>query len=346
MCETDTNVGKISLCSYGVNYVRVDNDLLVAGVVARDYPDPTPAWRKQRAHAGTQAVDMRDLYQVLAKCQVSLEEQAAELRQRKDEVIAEYRDSKGYQSEVVEQLRPELEHSISQAHDYKQFVQHIIQNMNVILEARFPGLSIEDKLDQAIQEEAAVYWAALLMNDKLDAALYLDDPERIHEPREQGRFRLHGLVLKYVRIYQSRASLKNVNIRVSGESWAKIEGNSRALGIVPHAMLDNALKYAPARSSVRVIFDERGDKLTFVVESFGPRIEPDELPRIFDLFFRAEAAKRMSSEGTGFGLASAQQIAKAHNTEIRVEQADKRRDDTYKTTFSVTFPIAEREMPA
>ena len=94
---------------------------------------------------------------------------------------------------------------------------------------------MDEKLERATHEEAAIYWAASIMDEKLDAMMFLARLDRIHEPREQGRTRLHGLVLKYVRIYQSRARLRDISTVVLGESWGKIEGNTRALSIIPHA---------------------------------------------------------------------------------------------------------------
>jgi signal transduction histidine kinase len=344
-CETSTRAG-LQLCSYGLNYVRVDGDLLVAGVAVRDFPATTPARSKRLREAGRDTITRHDLDRILAAAAVATAEEAAELRAGMDEVIREFRESKAYQQEVVELLRPDLERALSQIHDYKQFVQQIVQNMNVILETTYPGLDLEEKLQKATHHERALYWAAALMDEKLDAALFLEAPERILEPREHVLFRLHGLVTKYVRIYQSRADHQHVTVHIRGDSWARIHGNARALGIVPHTMIDNALKYAPEGSVVYVTFVEEGNTVTFAVESFGPKIESDEMPRIFDLFYRADAARQMSTEGTGFGLASAQNVAKAHDTEIRVEQTKSQGPNgTFETIFSIKFPIADREDP-
>ena len=109
-------------------------------------------------------------------------------------------------------------------------------------------------------------------------------------------------------------------------------------------MIDNAIKYAPDGTRVTVSFEEREDVVTLGVESFGPLIRSDEMERIFDLFYRADAARAVNSEGTGFGLASAQNVAKEHNTEIRIEQTERRGPSgTFFTVFSVSFPIAEYE---
>ncbi len=336
------STGAVRLCSYGLNYVRVDDDLLIAGVALRDLAERTPASRKRLQEVGPNSITRRDLQRILEYCALATELQAVDLRARMDAVIDEFRESRAYQQEVVDLLRPDLQMALAQVHDYKLFVQQIVQNMNVILESKYPGVDLAEKLEAATHEEAALYWAATLMDERLDAALYLDAPARILEPREQGTFRLHGLVLKYVRIYKGRADRNGVVVNVQGLSWADITGNSRAMAIIPHMLIDNALKYAPRGTAIAVRFAETPTAVTLEVESFGPKIEQSEANRIFDLFFRGEAARRVSSEGTGFGLASAQNIARVHDTEIVVKQTDRRGpDDSYSTCFSITFKRAQ-----
>ena len=223
-------------------------------------------------------------------------------------------------------------------HDYKQFVQQVIQNLDVVLEREFPGLPIEAKVEKASHEERAIYWAAMLMDEKLDAALLLQDPARIHSTTR--RFSFHGLITKYVRIYQRRIDEKNVRL-VMGGTHAELEGNPRAISVIPHALIDNAIKYAPSGTRIDIAFEESPGKLTLCVDSWGPRIGDRECERIFDLFYRGEAARNVDTEGTGVGLAQAQLVAKEIGTRIDVEQdAFTPRGGTYRTRFKVTFETA------
>jgi signal transduction histidine kinase len=181
------------------------------------------------------------------------------------------------------------------------------------------------------------------MDEKLDAALFLESPQRILEQREWHTFRLHGMVVKYVKIYQSRADRKQLRVVVSGDSWGEIHGNSRALGIIPHTLIDNAIKYAPDGSRIDLDFEEKGQAVSLAVSSLGPRISSNEQDKIFDLFYRGEAAREKSGEGTGFGLASAQNIARFHQTEIVCTQSARaEKGGHFRTKFEITFPIARQ----
>jgi len=340
-CEHAPRPG-LQMCSYGVNYERVDQDLLVAGVVVRDWLLWSSARKKALSAAGSDTIVQADLERAIERAAVSRVEQEQELRARKDAVIAEYRTAREYQAEIIEKLRPEIQAALGQVHDYKEFVQQIVQNMNVILETRFPDEDFDVQLDKAAHEEVAIYWAARLMEEKLDAALYVMYPVRINEERDRSRFRFHGMVTKYRKIYQRRLQSKGLTFRLDGESRGYVEGNARAIAIIPHCLLDNAIKYAPAGTEVVIDFVEDRGFVTLKVGSFGPRIDEDERDSIFDLFVRGRHAGTRDREGTGFGLGSAQTVAKAIGTHIMVKQdSQKGPDDTFWTEFSVQLRLAE-----
>jgi signal transduction histidine kinase len=83
--------------------------------------------------------------------------------------------------------------------------------------------------------------------------------------------------------------------------------------------VDNALKHSSAGESVRLEAFARDDAVRFQVADHGPGIEPEELPRIFDRFYRADEA-RSAPRGAGLGLAIAKEIVEAHGSAVVVEQ--------------------------
>jgi two-component system, OmpR family, sensor histidine kinase MprB len=81
-------------------------------------------------------------------------------------------------------------------------------------------------------------------------------------------------------------------------------------------LLDNAAKWSPAGGEVEV--GVRGGVLT--VRDHGPGIDADDLPYVFDRFYRAPSARGMP--GSGLGLAIVQQVAEAHGGEVVAERAE------------------------
>jgi len=294
-----------------------------------------------RRKAGKSSVTLKEFEDTTARCAETTDVLAAEMQQRRDAVIAEYRTSRQYQQDVVGLLRPDLERALGSVHDYKQFVQQILQNMEVLLESRTPGLPIMETLDHAAHEERAIYWAARMMDERLDAALLVLNPGRITTSVQRKRHRLHGLVTKYLKIYQRRIEAKKLHMRKIGESWSEVEANIAALTIIPHALIDNATKYAPEGTDIHLGFSEDDGWIKLRVASYGPVIREDEKNRIFDLFYRGVDASSHFDEGTGFGLGAAQLIAEQLGTKITMSQ-----DGTVGpkgsrwTEFCVSFAIA------
>jgi len=84
-------------------------------------------------------------------------------------------------------------------------------------------------------------------------------------------------------------------------------------------LLQNAILYTPAGGKVRVAFEDLGHALQVVVEDNGPGIPEEELPRIFEKFFRGRAADKVM--GTGLGLAIAKTLAESLGGGIEVESS-------------------------
>ncbi len=99
-------------------------------------------------------------------------------------------------------------------------------------------------------------------------------------------------------------------------------------------LLGNAAKYTPAkgRVSLRVNIDK--EQLQFAVVDTGVGISAEEIPKVFDKFFRSDDPRVQEEVGTGLGLSLAREVIRMHGGEITVEsQIDQ------GTTFMATIPI-------
>ena len=100
-------------------------------------------------------------------------------------------------------------------------------------------------------------------------------------------------------------------ITVSRELWpAGILGDPRRLHQVITNLLTNALKFTPAGGRVTIATGADGTRAVLTVTDTGPGIPADELPRIFDRFWRGRQAGQTS--GSGIGLAVAAELTRAH----------------------------------
>ena len=82
-------------------------------------------------------------------------------------------------------------------------------------------------------------------------------------------------------------------------------------------LVDNALKYTPSGGKVRLDLERDGRWVKFIVADSGRGIAPEDMPHIFERFYRAKSVR--SQRGTGLGLAVAQWIANEHGGHIEVQ---------------------------
>lgn len=112
-----------------------------------------------------------------------------------------------------------------------------------------------------------------------------------------------------------------------------IRGNRASVEELLTILVDNALKYSPAKSSVSIKLSRAGSKyVEFAIANKGKGISPEDLPHIFDRFYRADTSR--STHGTGLGLSLAKKIVEMLNGELSVSSAAGN-----DTTFRVLLPI-------
>ena len=101
---------------------------------------------------------------------------------------------------------------------------------------------------------------------------------------------------------------------------ALVMGDADRLRELLVILLDNAVRYTPAGGEIRVgLTSEPGREVALSVADTGIGIAAEDLPRIFDRFYRADRARSRATGGTGLGLAIARRIVEAHGGRIEVE---------------------------
>jgi signal transduction histidine kinase len=135
-----------------------------------------------------------------------------------------------------------------------------------------------------------------------------------------------------VEMYHPVAVQKGVSLSVDTSSGPlSFRGDFGKLRHMLANLVDNAVKYTPAGGAVIVSVRDVSGSMEISVEDNGIGIEPKDLPRIFDKFYRGD--KSRSHQGSGLGLALARSIAEAHRATLTVESTPGR-----GSTFRVLFP--------
>ncbi|MFT4038262.1 MAG: ATP-binding protein [Thermomicrobiales bacterium] len=97
-----------------------------------------------------------------------------------------------------------------------------------------------------------------------------------------------------------------------------LRGDRMRIGQVLLNLIHNAVKFTPAGGQIVVRVEAQGDWTEFRVADTGVGVEPGDLERLFERFYKADRARR--SQGTGLGLAIAKHIVQAHGGEITAQR--------------------------
>ncbi|MFF0591379.1 ATP-binding protein [Streptomyces sp. NPDC003781] len=118
---------------------------------------------------------------------------------------------------------------------------------------------------------------------------------------------------------------------------ARVLGDADRLQQVIRNLVGNAVQHTPADTSVRVEITHVHEGVRLRVIDNGPGISPQDLPRVFERFWRAEASRSRAYGGSGLGLAIVEAIVHAHHGRVDVES-----EVGAGTTVTIRLPQAPR----
>jgi signal transduction histidine kinase len=211
-------------------------------------------------------------------------------------------------------------------------------------ELRTPITILRTRAEVALQQprEAPEYVAALRgveaearrLGGIVDSLLVLARADAGERQIDKERIFLDDIALDVAGAAEIVARQKNVKVTVDEYEEAAVYGDPVLIRQLIMIVLDNAVKFTDAGGQVHVRVSMHEGAPTFVVEDSGVGIKTEELSRVFQRFFRGEAA-RSRTEGAGLGLSIASWIAREHDASISLKS-----EPGTGTTVTITFPRA------
>jgi signal transduction histidine kinase len=146
---------------------------------------------------------------------------------------------------------------------------------------------------------------------------------------------LRSFVERTVAAFQPQANERQIKLSTRpAENLPLVNIDAQRIEQVLHNLLSNALRYAPTQGSVSVSLVREGNLVRVEVRDTGNGISPDELPHVFERFWRGDKSRSRARGGTGLGLAIARQWVEQHGGTIGVESELGR-----GTMFWFTLPL-------
>jgi two-component system phosphate regulon sensor histidine kinase PhoR len=154
------------------------------------------------------------------------------------------------------------------------------------------------------------------------------------------RVNVSQLIESCIETAQHRAVEKEIAISVKpGSGVPDIAGDRRRLAEVLQNLIDNALQYTLSRGEIVVSTEARNGEVVFTVADTGIGIPKADQSRIFERFYRVDAARSRELGGTGLGLSIAKHIVEVHGGRIWVDSEIGRGSQFY---FTIPIFHAER----
>lgn len=135
---------------------------------------------------------------------------------------------------------------------------------------------------------------------------------------------------------QALVIAKGVKVTLGSEDQAIILGDRDRLKQVLLNLVDNAIKYTPQGGEVTLSLVKDENWVKIAVQDTGIGIAAENMPNLFDRFYRVDKARSRDAGGTGLGLAIARSVVDAHNGKITVESQPGK-----GSTFTVWLPLPE-----
>lgn len=132
------------------------------------------------------------------------------------------------------------------------------------------------------------------------------------------------------------AEVKTIDLRVGGELPRRVHGDPDQLTMAFRNLIDNAVRYSPEYTRVGIGLSSRDGIAQVTITDQGIGIAPENQERIFERFYRVDAARSRSTGGTGLGLSIVKHVVSNHGGEVALWSQPGR-----GSTFTVRLPELE-----
>ncbi len=153
-------------------------------------------------------------------------------------------------------------------------------------------------------------------------------------PLDYDNSQLSDLISDTLEVFSVLAKQKGIQLQGKvGEDVDPVYMDIRRIGRVLNNLIHNALRHTPPGGKVEVNARRTGQSVLVEVIDTGEGILPDQLPMVFERFYRGEKSRSRATGGAGLGLAIAKGFVEAHGGHIQVES-----NPGQQTRFSFTLP--------
>ena len=197
------------------------------------------------------------------------------------------------------------------AHELRTPIQNLRGGAEVALTRTRTAEEYREVIELSIEEYQR-------LSSMIDSLLFLARSENAETRLNRVKFQIGSEVDKILDFYDAAARERDVDLTRFGDG--ELHADPMLFRRAVNNLVSNALQHAPTAGRIRVlVVTELDHEVQIAVQDNGCGIGPEHLPRIFDRFYRVDAARSSSSAGTGLGLAIVKSIMELHGGSVRAE---------------------------
>jgi heavy metal sensor kinase len=260
---------------------------------------------------------------------------AEDLSQRLDPVDSD--DEIGELAETLNSMIARLESSFAHI---KQFSEDVAHELKTPLAKLKCNAEVSLRRQRTKNEYQSVIISLIedtkVLEQITNDLLFLSRMDSQSIPQSFERLLLNEVFLKVFEETHVLARKANLIFEFDRIDPVEIEADEGLVKRMLINLISNAVKYTHPKGKVRFDLQKQGDKAVFTITDTGIGICEDDLPFIFDRFYRVDPSRSLETGGSGLGLAIVQKIVKFHDGEISVKSSLGK-----GTAFSIYLPCVK-----
>ena len=243
-------------------------------------------------------------------------------------------DELGRLSHTLNQMIARLEDAFRRQQQFTADASHELRTPLSVIQAEATlALGKERKEKEYREALETISQEASYMSSIIDKLLFLARSDIRWEQYNFEEVKLRELVIDLATSIEALAQEKGLEFEVGIVEDLVVRGDQERLRQLLFNILENAIKYTKTgKVSISVV--QKDKEAIIAIVDTGVGIPPQDLPHVFERFYRVDKTRSREEGGTGLGLAIAQEIAEAHGGKIEVES-----EVNEGSTFSVVLPV-------
>ena len=229
---------------------------------------------------------------------------------------------------MEEAMRREKQFVADASHDLKTPLSVILANNSILRENPQATVGSLEKWIDSTQN------AAKNMQQLIGEMLTLADIERQDAPLAMETVDASEVVMKAALQLESVAYEKNVALETDVPDGVRFQTNEDYLQRIAASLMENAIKYEPGGGEVYVRLPAEKHWVQLEIQNRNTLIPAEDLPHVFDRFYRGDKSRQRETGGYGLGLSITKQMVERLGGHISVASSGEK-----GTVFSVSFPL-------